>query len=300
MNNFSEVYTAVQGAPPKTIALAGAHSEDALAAVAKACTRGLANAILVGDEPQIRQIAAHMHIDLTPFTIQHQPSAPTAALQAVELVSSGKADILMKGMVESADFLRAVLHPKIGLRIPGRIIGTIAVVQMPAQPRFLLLTDCGFIPQPDLEAKKALIQNAVEVAKKLGIKTPKVGVLCAAETVNPKIACTVDAARLQQMNETGEITGCVVAGPISLDLAISEKAALHKKYTNPVGGNADILIMPNVETGNTLYKSMVYFGNTTPGTVMAGTRAPVVFTSRADSAEVKLNAIALALYLAGK
>lgn len=300
MRDFKEIMEAVQGAPKKTLAVAGAAGEDALIAVDMAYKQGLANAILVADEEKLRQVASELAVDLTPYEILNEADPAKAALTAAGLVSGKKADILMKGLVESGDFLRAVLNADVGLRLPGRIMSTVGIMQPPGFGRFLLLTDCGFIPAPDFDTKVALLHNAVEVAQKLGIATPKVGALCAAETVNPKIPSTVDAQKLEQMNLDGEITGCIVAGPISLDLAVSEKAAQHKGYNHPVAGKADILIMPNLETGNALYKSMVYFGHAQLGSIMAGTAAPVVFTSRADTPEVKLNTIALAMYMAGK
>lgn len=300
MKSFNEILNAVKDAPQKTLAVAAAAGEDALLAVDMAYHKGLAKAILVADEAALRKLAARLKIDLSPYEIIDEPDNAKAALQAVALVSGGKADIVMKGLVESGDFLRAVLDKDIGLRVAGQTIGSIGVFAIPTLNRLLLLTDCGFIPLPNLETKAQLIRGAVDVARKLGVQTPLVGALCAAETVNPKIPSTVEAKQLEEMNRRGEIENCVVAGPISLDLALSEKAAQHKGYQSPVAGKADILLMPNLETGNALYKSLVYFAGAQLGGVMSGAAAPVVFTSRADSPEVKLNTIALALYLAGK
>jgi phosphate butyryltransferase len=284
---------------PRTIAVAGAADPVVLDAVSAARREGfLGGGVLVGDEAAISGEAAGRGIDLSGFEILHEPDLEKAPQAAVSLVSGGRADIIMKGLVQTPVFLRAILAPDAGFRRGEGIISSIAVVEIPQWDRFLFITDVGFIPAPDLKIKAALIRNAVALARKLGVETPHVGVLCAAETVNPKIPAMVEARELEEMNKRGEITDCIVAGPISLDLAISPESAAHKGYSHPVAGKADILIMPSLETGNALIKSLAYFAKFEIAGVTAGTGAPMVFTSRADSMRTKLNTIAITAYMA--
>jgi phosphate butyryltransferase len=297
MYKFEDLFEKVRVGKAKTIAIAGAADAEVLSAISMANKRGMANAILVGDKIAIQKEADLHGIDISSFEIFHEGDTARVPYTAVQLVSSGKADVLMKGLLQTADFFRAVLDPAAGLRIPGQIISSTTVFEIPGWNRFLLLTDVGLIPAPDLETKRLLISNAVPVAKRLGAEVPMVGILCAAENINPKIQATVDADILAKMNEQGDIGGCIVAGPISLDLAISEASARHKGYSHPVAGKADVLIMPNLETGNAVVKAISYFANFKSGVVVSGAARPLVFTSRSDTDETKLNTIALALYL---
>ena len=298
LKSMRDLMEVARNAPRRTVAVSAAADEDILASVGAAMSAGLADFVLFGDLRRIREIAAAISVDLASFEIVDVPDAAESAKAAVALVSGGRADIVMKGLVESGIFIKALLDPLAGLRIDGNIISAIAVMEMRELDRLLFITDPGFIPAPDLATKKKIIGNAVGVMKKLGIAVPKVAVLCAAETVSEKIISTVEARKLQELNENGEIPDCVVAGPISLDLAVSEKSASHKKYVHPVAGKADLLVVPTIEVGNALYKSMTYFAHVATGGVVAGTRSPVIFTSRSDTAETKLHTIALAVYLA--
>lgn len=300
MKTLQEVVNAVKGIQPKRVAVSAAADADVLEAIQWAYESGIAQPILVAGKAELQQIAAKSGIDLTPFEIIDVPDPDQSALEAVKLVSSGKADIIMKGLLQSGSFLKAVLHPEFGLRKENRVISSIAMMEASELGRLLMITDPGFIPCPDLNMKKSILRNAVEVAHKLGLINPNVAVLCASEVSSPKLQATMDAKALEEMNQSGEITGCTVAGPISLDLAISQKSAAHKGYTHPVAGCADILLVPTVEVGNVLYKSLVYFTNMPTGGVMTGAKAPIIFTSRADSPDTKFNTIALAAYLAMK
>jgi len=300
MKSLQEVYDAISGGKLKKIAVSAAADLDVLTAVSKAREDGIAEAILVGDKKKIIKIANENNIDITPFEIIHIEDANGSALEAVKLVSSGKADIIMKGLMESAPFLKAILNPEFGIRQEGRIISSLAVMEVKELDRLLFITDPGFIPMPDLKMKESIIKNAVEVVRKLGIERPKIAMLCATETVNPKMIATVEAKELEEMNRNGEILNCVIAGPISLDLAISKQSAKHKGYKSEVAGEADVLVVPTLEVGNVLYKSLVYFAHLKTGGIMTGAKTPIIFTSRADSFETKLNTIALAVYLAQK
>jgi phosphate butyryltransferase len=298
MKSIDEVFAKIKDVCPKKLAVAAAADLDVLAAVNSAKQTGIADAILFGNKKKIIEIMKAYDIDANLFEIIDAVDDKDASLQAVKFVAEGKADIIMKGLIESGPFMKAVLNSTTGLRQEGKIISSIAVTEIKEQKRLIFISDPGFIPLPDLQTKKKIIENAVETMHSLGISEPAVAALSAMETVNPKIISTVEARELEEMNQRGEITGCIVAGPISLDLAISEKSAKHKGYHHPIAGKADLLLVPSLEVGNVLLKSMVYFAHTPIGGIVAGARAPIVFTSRADSVQAKLNTIAFAVLLA--
>lgn len=297
MKSFQEVLEKVKNNEMKKIAVAAAQDEPVLEAIrdAKAC--GLADAVLVGDKEKIVAIADKINFDLTGIEIVNEPDGTKAALKAVELVSSGKADMLMKGLLETSTILRAVLNKEVGLRT-GKLMSHVAVFEVPGYDRLLFVTDAAFNMYPDLKAKIDILNNAVSVAKAVGIETPKVAPICAVEVVNPDMPATVDAAILTQMNNRGQIKGCIVDGPLATDNALSEEAAKHKKISGPVAGKADILLLPNIEAGNVMYKTLSYTTNSKNGGILVGTSAPVVLTSRADSPETKMHSIALAALVA--
>lgn len=300
ITSLMEVYEAIRRAKPMKLSVAQAADAHVLEAVVHAHREVGVNAILVGNQSEIESVAADHELDISPFEIFHVENDSKTALAAVDLVSSGKADIIMKGILESADFLRAILDPERGIRKPDSVISALAVVELKKLNRIIFITDPGFTPLPDLDTKVKLIENAVAVARAFGIETPKIAVLSAAETVNKKMVSSTEAALLQKMNENGEITGCQIAGPISFDLALSEESVKQKKYKNSVGANADVLLVPSLEVGNVLYKSLMLFADIETGGIMTGAKAPIVFCSRSDSAETKKNAIALAVYMAQK
>jgi phosphate butyryltransferase len=295
MRSIAEIYEFLGTVRRRRVAVARAESEEVLLALQVAHEKGLISAVLVGDAKKAKEAASRSGVDICAFDLLDVEDAP---LEAVKLVSSGRADIIMKGMVASGDFIKAVLDREHGLRKPGGTLSAIAVMQADNLGRLLFITDAGIVPAPDLEQKVKLINNAVDVAKAFGVETPNVAALCAAETVSPKIPATVDASRLEEMWRNGELPGCNVAGPISLDLAISEKAAHEKGYAHPVAGKADILLAPGIEAANILYKSLTYFAGMKTGGVMTGANAPIIFTSRTDTAQTKLNTIAFAAFLA--
>ena len=216
---------------------------------------------------------------------------------AVELVSSGKADMVMKGLVDTATFLRSVLNKEVGLRT-GKLMSHVAVFEIEGIDRLIYLTDAAFNTYPDLKAKKQIIENAVSVAHACGLEIPKVAPICAVEVVNPDMPATLDASLLSKMNDRGQIKGCIVDGPLALDNAISEEAAHHKGITGPVAGKADVLVLPNIETANVMYKCLTYTSRSKNGGLLVGTSAPVILTSRADSFETKVHSIALAALVA--
>lgn len=299
IRNFDDVLKFAEERGPKTISVACAQDADVLLAVEKARSLGIANGILVGDAEKIESIAKENNIDLANFEVIDIKDLSEASLKAVELVSSGKAHIVMKGLVDTSIILKAVLNAEVGLRT-GNVLSHVAVFDVDKFDRLLFVTDAAMNIKPDLKTKKQIIENSCTVAHALDIEEPKVAVICAKEKVNPKMEATVDAAELEEMNKKGEIKGCIVGGPLALDNAISIEAAKHKGIDHPVAGYADILMVPTIETGNVLYKSMVFMAHSKNAGIIVGAKAPIVLTSRADSEESKLNSIALGVLMAAK
>lgn len=299
IKNFQEVMEIAKQRGPKTISVACAQDADVLSAVNQAKQAGIADIILVGDKEKIEEIAAEKNIDLAQFEIIDIKDLTEASRKAVELVSTGKAHMVMKGLVDTSIILKAVLDAEIGLRT-GNVLSHVAVFDVQGYDHLFLVTDAAMNITPDLNTKKQIVQNAVEVAHALDIDQPKVAVVCAKEKANPKMPDTMDAVALEEMNKNGEITGCIVGGPFALDNAVSVEAAKHKGIDHPVAGQADILLAPDIEAGNILYKSMVYFANAKNAGLIVGAKAPVILTSRADSDEAKLYSIALGVLCAAK
>lgn len=296
--SFEELISKANQKTLKKVSVSNAQDEPVLQAVKAAKEQNIATAILVGDEAKIREIAASIDMDLTDFEIINEPDTEAAALKAVELVHNGKADILLKGLLETKTFLKSVLNKEVGLRT-GKMLSHVCVFEIDGINRLLFFTDVAFNTYPTLADKVNIINNAVEVAHACGIECPKVAPLCAVETVNPKMQPTVDADNLTKMYEGGDFKGCQIYGPLSMDLAIDPEAAVHKGVTNPVAGHADILLFPNIDAGNITYKILVRTAKVKIGNVLVGTSAPVVLTSRSDDFQTKLNSIALATVIAG-
>lgn len=300
MRHISEVYEAVRDLPVKVIAVAAAGDEEVLRAVSDARRESLVRGRLYGDKERIELLLRKLGEPLDAYEIFHTVSDQEAAEMAVRDVNTGKADIVMKGLMDSGTFIKALLNREHGIRDGERTLSAVAAVEVriEGEERVLFISDPGFIPAPDLKAKKQIILNAVDLLHTFGYDEPKVAVLSANEVVNPKMVSSTDAAALRQMYADGEFNGCRVCGPLSVDLALSKRAARHKGYDDPVAGNADVLIVPDLETGNALLKGIQYVTDCAAGGAVVGTTKPVVFTSRADSAKAKKNTIAMAVLIA--
>ena len=282
----------------KKVAVANAQDDAVLEAVRAAKDKNIADAILVGDEDKIKDIAASKNIDISDFEIIDVKDIIEAARTAVKIVHDGKADMYMKGLIDTKDFLKSVLDKEVGLRT-GNPLSHVAVFEVEGYDRLLFLSDVAFIPYPTLEDKVGIIKNTVEVAKACGIECPKVAPVAAVEVVNPKMPVTVEAAELTKMNEEGKIEGCIVDGPLSFDLAIDPEAARHKGATGrKIVGDADVILFPDIHAGNLVYKCLVHTANVKNGCILTGTKAPVILTSRSDEFETKVNSIALAAIVA--
>lgn len=297
IRSIESLCDAAKACAKQCLAVACAQDDHVLLAVENA--PNIADAILIGDEAQIRRVATESGIDTSNYRIIDFPDKVKACRTAVSLVKNGEADAVMKGIVDTAIILKAVLDKDIGLR-DAKLLSHVALFEVPGFDRLLLVTDAAMSIAPDLEAKKEIIRNAVKVANAIGAENPVVACLCAIEKVNPKMPATVDAAALVEAAKSGEITGCTVIGPLALDNAMSVEAAKRKGITDPNADHADVLLMPNIETGNALYKALVILAGASTASLIVGAKAPVIITSRADSEQTKINSIVLALAMAAK
>ncbi|WP_313343542.1 phosphate butyryltransferase [Sedimentibacter sp.] len=279
---------------PKKIAVANAQDEDVLKAIKEAVNENICKPILVGDTDKITELAKTVDLELNNIDIIDEKDGNKACRKAVELVSSGKADIVMKGLIDTSIILKAVLDKEIGLRT-GNVLSHAAVFSVDTYHKFFIVTDAAMSIAPSVEEKRQIIENTLTLSRALGAKLPKVAVICAKEKVNPKMTATLDAEELVQMQKDGKITGCIIEGPYALDNAISKEAAEIKGIKGEAAGDADILLMPDIEAGNVLYKALTYLANAENAGIILGAKAPIVLTSRADSDKAKLNSIALSV-----
>jgi phosphate acetyltransferase/phosphate butyryltransferase len=287
---------AKSGAPLAT-AIAHPCDEVSLLAAGEAAAAGLITPILVGPEQKIRAVAQAHDIDISGFRIEPAPHSHAAAFRAVELVRRGQARLLMKGALHTDELLHEVMQKDTGLRT-GRRLSHVYVMDVPAYPRPLLVTDAAINIAPALEDKLSIVQNAIDLAHVLGIAEPRVAILAAVETVNPAMPATLDAAALCKMAERGQITGGILDGPLAMDNAISAAAAAQKHIVSPVAGRADILVVPNLEAGNILAKQMIFLANADAAGIVLGASVPIILTSRADDARARLASCALAVMVA--
>lgn len=296
--SFDDLLSKVSGCSKKKVSVAVAQDGPVLEAVEEARVRGIADAVLVGDVSQMQPIADELGIDLGNYEVIDEKDMVTAARKAVELVHNGEADMYMKGLIDTKSFLKSVLDKEVGLRT-DKTLSHVCVFDVMNHEGLLFLTDVAFLPYPTLEEKVSIIENTVEIAHACGIENPKVAPIAAVEVVNPKMPVTVEAAELTKMCEEGKITGCIVDGPLSLDLAIDREAAKHKGAEGrKIVGDADILLFPDIHAGNITYKALTHLSDCKNGNILTGTKAPVILTSRSDSKEVKVNSLALGAVVA--
>jgi phosphate butyryltransferase len=296
--SFEKMVERVSTGQMKKVAVSVAQDEAVLEAVSEAAKRGIARGILVGDKDKIHKVADGISMDLSDYEIIHEPDDIQASLRAVKLAHDGEADMYMKGLIDTKNFLRSVLDKEVGLRTGG-VLSHVSVFNIESMERLLFLTDVAFMTYPTLEDKVHIIENTLPVARACGVEYPKIAPLAAVEVVNPKMPVTMDGAELTKMNEDGRITGCIVDGPLSLDLAIDPEAAKHKGATDrKIQGDADILLFPDIHAGNLVYKALVHLVPMTNGCILTGTKVPVILTSRSDSFETKVNSMALAATVA--
>lgn len=292
ITNLQDLLAAAQANGPKTVVAVGAAQDSVLGALNRAQEQGIAKAILIGSQAAIQNTARAMGVDLSSTRLIDEPNLEEAARIAMSLVTQGEAQIAMKGNINTALFLHAALDRKIGLRT-GRLLSHVAAFDMVSLNRLLLVSDAGVNIAPTLEQKAEITQNAIDVARSLGIEQPRVAVLASTENVNPRIPANVDAAALAKMADRKQITGALVDGPLALDNAISRDAAIDKEIDSQVAGRADVLILPDIEAANVLVKAIIYFAQHPMAGIVVGARVPLVLPSRSDTAESKFHSLAL-------
>nr|WP_246056095.1 bifunctional enoyl-CoA hydratase/phosphate acetyltransferase [Alteribacter natronophilus] len=295
--NLDQLTDRVKSSPGNQKIFAVAHAVDKgiFTAALRAMEEGLGKFIFTGPEKELRELAeeAGLKEDSSLWGIRDTSDPVESAASAVKLIRDHEADILMKGMTSTSVLLKAVLNKETGLRGSG-VLSHVAAFDLPDRESLLFLTDAAMNIAPDLKEKTEITANAVDTARKIGFSNPKVAVLAAVETVNPAMEATMHAAALTQMNRRGQIKGCTIDGPLAFDLAVSSEAATQKGIQSEVAGAADILVVPAIETGNALYKSLTIFGKGKVGGLITGAKVPIVLTSRADSSDSKLFSITLA------
>jgi len=293
LKNFKELIEKVQKHDSvKRVAVAAAHDEHTLEAVFKAAGDRLVEPVLVGNKEKTEEILKKLNVEYEPISIINTESDKESAEKTVELIHENKADFIMKGKLQTADLLKAVVDKEKGLRT-GNVISHVAILEIPAYHKLLAVTDGGMVMYPNVDEKKQILENAVNVFLAMGYACTKVAVLAAVETVNPKMQETLDADTLKKMNQAGEIKNCMVEGPISFDLTFNKESAEIKGYSSPVTGEADILLVPNITTGNIMSKALIEMAGATMAGMVVGAKVPIVLTSRGASSEEKYLSLVL-------
>jgi len=291
-DTFAKLLKQCQGLPPAACAIVHPCDRDSLLGPIEAYKQGLIEPVLVGPENKIRAAAEAADVDLAPFRIESTEHSHAAAERAVEMARSGEVESLMKGSLHTDELLAAVVSPSRGLRTARRM-SHVFLLDVPSYPKPLFITDAAINIYPGLEVKVDIVQNAIGLAHDLGIEQPKVAILSAVETINPKIPSTVEAATLCKMADRGQITGGLLDGPLAFDNAINLEAAKTKKIVSEVAGLADILVAPDLEAGNMIAKQLQYLAGADSAGIVLGTRVPIVLTSRADTVRTRLASVAV-------
>jgi phosphate butyryltransferase len=292
LKTLSELKNVIAGGPRKKLILAPAQDQHSLGAVIRAWKDNIIEPILIGDEVGIRNICAENNYDITGLTIINEPDLEKAVEMSVKMASNKQADVLMKGKVGTSTLLKCVLNKEWGLRT-GNLLSHFALFEVDTYHKVIAVTDVAMNIAPNLKDKIAIINNSVACLIKLGYKMPKVAILGAVEMVNENMEATLDAALLSKMNQRDQIRNCIIDGPLAFDNAVSLESAQHKGIRSEVAGDTDLLLMPDIEVGNVLYKSLVFFAKAKVAAVILGARVPIVLTSRSDSEQAKYDSILL-------
>lgn len=299
ITSLDELVRGLKGAPPRRLAVAAGHDPNTLEAVMRAAAEGLALVTLVADRRRLEAMAATLGPLPAGVTVIDEPDPVAAAARAVALVRGGEADVLMKGLVTTSDYMKKILDRDCGLLPAGRVLSHVTVLEFPGLSRLLFVADVAIIPQPDVAAKLQIVEYCLHAARSFGVVRPRVALLAATEKVSPKMPATVEADEIRRLAQDGRFGDAVVDGPLALDVAISPEACRIKELDSPVGGLADVLVFPNIESGNVFYKTATQLAGARVAAAVVGTTAPCVLTSRADTEESKLLSIALGCRLAG-
>jgi phosphate butyryltransferase len=293
MKSFDSFFELAKSKQKRRLIIAAAEDDNVLLSVKDAVENNIIEPIFVGNEQKIKEIADEINFDISKFQLIDETNPAKSAAIAVKIINENGAEILMKGYVQTADFLRAILNKEFGLR-KSDLLSHIGFFEIPAYHKIIALTDAAQNIAPDLNEKIAIVKNAVDMFHHLGENNPKVAILAAVEGVNPKMQVTVDAAAITMMNKRGQIKGCTIDGPLAFDNAVSKEAAEHKGIKSEVAGDVDLIVTPDIEAGNCLYKSFTLFARGTVAAIVLGAAVPIVLTSRSDSDRSKLASIALA------
>lgn len=294
ISRLDQIIDLVKTKPKKRLVAAFANDEHTIEAVNHAVEMGIVEATLVGDESKIKEVCSQLKIDVAKFKIVCEKDEVKAATRACELINNGEGDVLMKGLLPTDKYMRAILDKEKGLTPPNAILTHVAVIENPNYAKLLVASDCAIILNPDLKQKQAILKYLIGVAKAIGVKKPKVALIAATEQMSPAMQACVDAAIISKMAARGQIKGAEVEGPLSLDVALDVEAAQIKGMTDGVAGNADCLLFPNIESGNVFYKCCTKFNKAEVGAILVGAKVPCVLSSRGDSAKTKLYSIAVA------
>jgi phosphate butyryltransferase len=302
IRSLDQLISDLRDQPSRRVAVAAGHDPNTISAAARAAAEGIADMTLVGDRARIEKLCGDLGLDVGAFNVIEETDVLTAGRKAVAMVRSGEADVLMKGLIPTSDYMRQILDKEQGLLPVGNVLTHVTVVELPAylasHNKLLFVADVAIIPAPDLPTKVKILEYCIAAAHSFGIAEPRAALIAATEKVNPKMKATVDAAEITAMAVRGEITGAVVHGPLALDVALSPEACAIKGLESPVAGSADILVFPNIESGNVFYKSSTLLSGGRLAAAVVGTSAPCVLTSRADSEESKFLSIAMGCRLA--
>lgn len=297
---LQDLLDVVKGEATPTIAVAAGQDPDTILAINRAVKENVVKAIMVGNKEAIVRVAEESGVEHTSFEIVSVSDPEHAVLEAVQLVREKKADMLMKGLVKTSTYMKAVLDKDKGLLPKGGLLSHIALMEIPAYTKLLIISDAAIIPMPGLDQKLKILEYAIEVAHAIGNKLPKAALISATETVSFKVQSSVDAAVITAMARRKQLEGAIVDGPLALDVSLSKEHCVIKGLESPINGEADILIFPNIETANTFYKCSTLLAHGKTASIVVGTTAPVVLTSRADEEDSKFYSIVLAARMAVK
>lgn len=294
IKQMNDILIKAKSLPKQKIVVVAAHDEYVLEAINEAMNLGIVEPILIGKQNEIEDMIQSGGYDRSKFTIIDSKDDEVSSYKALDLIRNNEAQILMKGLIDTKVLLKAVVNKELGIR-DAKILSHVGLIGFDDLDRILFVTDGAMLIAPSVEEKSYIIENAVKLAKTLGITFPKVGMVSAVEKVNPKMQSTVDAEAVVKLNESGAIKGCIVGGPFAIDNLVSMESVKHKGIHHPVAGCADILVFPGIDAGNVFYKTSVFLGHAKSAGIVLGAKSPIVLTSRADSSITKLYSIALAV-----
>jgi phosphate butyryltransferase len=298
MKKLNEIIEKVKSLPNKRLVAANGVDSHTIEAIYEAMKLNLIDATLVGDSNKIAETCKELNIDIKKFTVIDIKDEDKAALKAVELVATGQGEILMKGLISTDKYMRAILNKEFPLLPPKGLLTHVTVIENPNYHKLMVVSDVAILPQPDLSQKIAITNHVVNTARRLGIDKPKVAIISATELISESLPATTDAAIISKMADRGQIKNCIVEGPLSIDLALDEESVKIKGMKSEVAGDADCLVFPNIDAGNVFYKTNTKLAGAELGALVAGAKVPCVLSSRGDTALTKLYSIALASLMA--